>query len=127
MGRRFISARMLAIGACALLLVAAGCAGSAGAPPPPPPPPGAAPLLLYPVIGDVPADARLPELFVDPARLRSQVRALRAAGYRAVTLQRVWDAWHGRARLPRRPVVLSFDDGSQGQVRHALALLRAAG
>jgi peptidoglycan/xylan/chitin deacetylase (PgdA/CDA1 family) len=42
-------------------------------------------------------------------------------------MRQVWDAWHHGARLPRRPVVLSFDDGSDGQVRHALPELRRAG
>jgi peptidoglycan/xylan/chitin deacetylase (PgdA/CDA1 family) len=119
--------RALALAASALVVALAGCAESAGAPAAARPPRPPVPILMYHVIGDVPADARLPELFVDAARLRSQVRALRAAGYRAVTLQRVWDAWRGRATLPRRPVVLSFDDGSEGQVRHALPLLRASG
>ena len=35
--------------------------------------------------------------------------------------------WQGRATLPQRPVVLSFDDGSAGQVRHALPTLSRAG
>jgi peptidoglycan/xylan/chitin deacetylase (PgdA/CDA1 family) len=44
-----------------------------------------------------------------------------------VTLQQVWNAWHRGAKLPRRPIVLSFDDGTQGHVRHALPVLRGAG
>ena len=31
--------------------------------------------------------------------------------YTAVTLRSVWDHWQGRASLPPRPVVVSFDDG----------------
>jgi peptidoglycan/xylan/chitin deacetylase (PgdA/CDA1 family) len=112
---------------CALLLATAGCAGSAQAPAAQQPPSRAAvPILMYHVIGPVPAGARLPALFVAPRRFAAHVRALRSAGYRAVTLQRVWDAWHGRATLPRRPVVVSFDDGTEGQVRHALPTLRRA-
>jgi peptidoglycan/xylan/chitin deacetylase (PgdA/CDA1 family) len=82
---------------------------------------------MYHGIGDVPAGARLPALFVSPAQFTAQVRALRQAGYHGVTMQQVWDAWHDGGPLPRRPVVLSFDDGSQGQVRHALPALRRAG
>lgn len=82
---------------------------------------------MYHVIGPVAAGARLPALFVAPRRFATHVRALRSAGYRAVTLQQVWDGWHGRGTLPRRPVVVSFDDGTAGQVRHALPILRRAG
>lgn len=82
------------------------------------------PILVYHAIRTPPADARLPSLFVRPSEFSAQVRALRRAGYRAVTLQRVWDAWHGRATLPRRPVVLTFDDGYASQVRIALPVLR---
>jgi len=82
------------------------------------------PILVYHAIRTAPANARLPSLFVTPREFADQVRALRRAGYAAVTLQRVWDAWHGRARLPRRPVVLSFDDGYASQMRIALPVLR---
>jgi peptidoglycan/xylan/chitin deacetylase (PgdA/CDA1 family) len=82
------------------------------------------PILMYHHIAPAPAGVRLPALWVSPAAFAAHVRALRAAGYRAVTLGRVWDAWHGRARLPRRPVVLSFDDGYADQVAAALPVLR---
>jgi len=82
------------------------------------------PILVYHAIRTPPAGARLPSIYVRPAELAAQVRALRRAGYSAVTLQRLWDAWHGRATLPRRPVVLSFDDGYASQVRIALPVLR---
>ena len=140
-----MAARRCAAFACVLLLGAAGCAGSAPAPgedrtaatpaatakPPIVPVQRAAgepvPILMYHVIGPAPADARLPSLFVAPSELRAHVRALQRAGYHGVTLQDVWDAWHRGGRLPRRPVVVSFDDGTEGQVRHALPLLRGAG
>jgi peptidoglycan/xylan/chitin deacetylase (PgdA/CDA1 family) len=85
------------------------------------------PILMYHAIRTAPADARLPSLFVRPRLFAAQVRALRQAGYHAVTLQRVWDAWHGDATLPRRPIVLSFDDGYPSQVGIALPVLRREG
>lgn len=85
------------------------------------------PILMYHAIRTAPPGAPRPSLYVRPKELAAHVRALRRAGYGAVTLQRVWDAWHGRSRLPRRPVVLSFDDGYASQVRIALPVLRRAG
>jgi peptidoglycan/xylan/chitin deacetylase (PgdA/CDA1 family) len=71
----------------------------------------AVPILMYHVVGPVPAGEPYPGLFVSKPAFVAQLRYLIAHGYQAVTLQRVYDFWHHRARLPRRPVVLSFDDG----------------
>ena len=68
---------------------------------------------------------RSPSLYVSPSAFAAQVRALARGGYRAVTLERVFAAWHGRARLPARPIVLSFDDGYPSDVTVALPILRA--
>ena len=146
MNRRRVPAWPFAAVLCALLLATAGCAGTAedaadargaqstatavaaaSAVPTERAPRVAVPILMYHVIGPVPAGARLPSLFVSPSRFASHVRALKRAGYHGVALQQVWDAWRHGATLPRRPVVLSFDDGSAGQVRHALPALRQAG
>jgi peptidoglycan/xylan/chitin deacetylase (PgdA/CDA1 family) len=86
----------------------------------------AVPILMYHHIAPAGPSVRLPALWVAPAAFAAQVRALRRAGYRAVTLGRVWDAWTGGPPLPRRPVVVSFDDGYADQVRHALPALRRA-
>ena len=59
------------------------------------------------------------------ADFAGQVAWLAAHGYHAVTLQRVFDSWRGAARLPAKPVVLSFDDGYLSQVRNALPILKA--
>lgn len=56
-----------------------------------------------------------------------QVAALERAGYRAVTLERVWRSWLGGPRLPRRPVVLSFDDGYASHAGAAMPVLRSRG
>jgi peptidoglycan/xylan/chitin deacetylase (PgdA/CDA1 family) len=127
MNRRSVPRWAAAAVVCALLLATTGCAGSAQAPAAQRPSSEPVPILMYHVIGPVPAGARLPALFVRPNDFSAHVRALRRAGYRAMTLQQVWDAWHGRGTLPRRPIVVSFDDGTAGQVRHALPVLRRAG
>ena len=87
----------------------------------------AVPILMYHAIRTAPADARLPSLFVRPKEFAAEVRGLRRAGYNAVTLQQVWDAWHHGAALPRKPIVFSFDDGYASQVSIALPVLRRAG
>jgi peptidoglycan/xylan/chitin deacetylase (PgdA/CDA1 family) len=85
------------------------------------------PMLMYHAIGVPPAGAPYPELFVSRTAFGAQIASLAAAGYHAVTLRHVWQAWHGRAALPSKPVVLSFDDGYRGDYRTAMPILRRRG
>jgi peptidoglycan/xylan/chitin deacetylase (PgdA/CDA1 family) len=82
------------------------------------------PVLMYHVIGTPPRLAPYPDLFVSRGLFAAQIAGLARGGYHAVTLDRVWRAWHGRAALPSRPVVLSFDDGYRGDFGAAMPILR---
>ena len=55
------------------------------------------------------------------------MRALRRAGYHAITLRQAFDAWQHGGPLPRKPVVVSFDDGYLSQYRYARPVLRRLG
>jgi peptidoglycan/xylan/chitin deacetylase (PgdA/CDA1 family) len=79
-------------------------------------------ILLYHHIAKAPAGVN-PALYVPPKRFAAQMAALDRAGFQAVTLDRVWRAWHGGRRLPRRPVVIAFDDGYADQIRAAARVL----
>lgn len=105
------------------LAVTASCAGAAPAETHSSPDRRPVPVLMYHVVADPPASAPFPDLYVSPGDLRAQVQLLANAGYEAVTLGRVFDAWVGRATLPARPVVLSFDDGYRSHVTSALPIL----
>jgi peptidoglycan/xylan/chitin deacetylase (PgdA/CDA1 family) len=84
-------------------------------------------ILMYHRVGGPAPAGRRRRLWVSRALFGRQLAALERAGYRAVTLDRVWRAWHGGGGLPARPVVLSFDDGYGGQYRHAAPALRRHG
>lgn len=85
------------------------------------------PILMYHVIARPPEDALYPDLYVAPRRFAAHMAYLARYGYRVVTLQQVWDHWHGGLRLPRKPVVVTFDDGSRGWYTHAHPILRKHG
>jgi peptidoglycan/xylan/chitin deacetylase (PgdA/CDA1 family) len=79
---------------------------------------------MYHVLASPPANAPFPDLYVRPEDFHGQVAWLAAHGYHAVTLRRVYDFWRGKRALPRRPVVLSFDDGYHSDFTVALPTLR---
>jgi peptidoglycan/xylan/chitin deacetylase (PgdA/CDA1 family) len=82
---------------------------------------------MYHALGRPPAGAPYPLLYTSGGAFRAQLQALRRRGYRAVTLRRVWSAWHGRSTLPAHPVVITFDDGFGSIYRIGLPAMRAYG
>lgn len=84
------------------------------------------PVLLYHRVGARPRHDPWGN-FVTPRAFESHLRWLRAWGYHGVTLGSVADALEGRARLPRRAVAITFDDGYHDTYAHALPLLRRYG
>ena len=62
------------------------------------------PILMYHVISAPPADAPLPELFVDPDDFRKQVTYLAEQGFTAITLEQLFAAWLHGAPAPVAPI-----------------------
>ncbi|MFT4035046.1 MAG: polysaccharide deacetylase family protein [Patulibacter sp.] len=87
----------------------------------------AVPILMYHVLGTPPAGASLPELWVSKDNFRRQLAVLAKDGYQAVTLKAVFGAWTRGGPLPRKPVVLSFDDGYLSQATIAAPAMRRYG
>jgi peptidoglycan/xylan/chitin deacetylase (PgdA/CDA1 family) len=86
------------------------------------------PVLMYHVIGTLRAGSgQLPDLFDAPKDFEAQMKWLKDHGYQAVTLDQVYNAWFKGAEIPRKPVVISFDDGYRGQYVYARPILRDMG
>jgi peptidoglycan/xylan/chitin deacetylase (PgdA/CDA1 family) len=103
----------------ALLFVVAGSASGTAATP------RGVPILMYHVVSAPPASARYPDLFVRPHDFAAEMDWLERHRYHAVTLKRVYDSWTRGAKLPVRPIVISFDDGYLSQYTQAFPSLRA--
>jgi peptidoglycan/xylan/chitin deacetylase (PgdA/CDA1 family) len=88
---------------------------------------GPVPILEYHVLGNPPETEEYPELFVRRPDFRHQLEWLDENGYEAVTLEQVEDAWYRGGTLPKKPIVLSFDDGYRPQFTFALPQLRKHG
>lgn len=113
--------RALLLGVAALVAAGAGepdgsSAGSAHDRP--------VPILMYHVLAAPPSAAAYPQLFVRPADFAGQMRWLARHGYHGVTLRQVYDYWRSGSALPRRPIVVSFDDGYLSDHTKALPVLR---
>jgi peptidoglycan/xylan/chitin deacetylase (PgdA/CDA1 family) len=66
-------------------------------------------------------------LDVDDSVFVAQMRYLVDGGYHVVSFAALVDALEGRGTLPKRAVVLTFDDGWENQYRHAFPILRRFG
>jgi peptidoglycan/xylan/chitin deacetylase (PgdA/CDA1 family) len=82
------------------------------------------PILMYHVLGTPQANAVFPQLFVEPSNFKAQMAWLSRRGYHAVTLRQVLRYWRSGIALPRKPIVLSFDDGYLSDYTIALPVLR---
>jgi len=64
---------------------------------------------------------------ISPERFAAHLDELKALGFETVTLRELYDFQDGKGDLPRRPVVITFDDGDATLYRTALPLLRERG
>jgi peptidoglycan/xylan/chitin deacetylase (PgdA/CDA1 family) len=87
---------------------------------------GRVPILMYHQISPRPHPA-FRKYTVTPAAFAAQMRWLAAAGYATVTPDQLADARAGRGGLPRKPVMVTFDDGFRECVEHALPVLHGHG
>ena len=82
------------------------------------------PILMYHVLTAPAPGAAYPELYVPSRDFAAEMRWLAHHDYHAITLRRVYDYWRFGRRLPRRPVVLTFDDGYRSVYTVGLPVLR---
>src|SRR5689334_2923960 len=84
-----------------------------------------APILAYHVINQPPSQSALsPSLYVPTDQFTTQMQALKAAGWHAVTLDQLEANWSRGASLGSgKPIVISFDSGYASQYTNALPVL----
>jgi peptidoglycan/xylan/chitin deacetylase (PgdA/CDA1 family) len=124
--------------AAALAFVPAGCGGSSKPPPKPratPAPKTDAasiakrakiPVLCYHQIRQRRAADGVQDraYIVSPSAFAAQMKAVEEAGYTTVTGDALVDHLARGAKLPRKPILLTFDDASEGQYTRVLPVLR---
>ena len=64
---------------------------------------------------------------ISPRMFAAQMRWLALNGYRSITPDMLIDSRNGRIALPKRPVIITFDDGFQDCADYAAPILQANG
>jgi peptidoglycan/xylan/chitin deacetylase (PgdA/CDA1 family) len=82
------------------------------------------PVLMYHEVSPTPHPS-LRRYTVTVRQFARQMRWLAALGYQAIDMDALVRARLGQSSLPKRPVLITFDDGFQGSADHALPVLRA--
>ncbi|MFH1618637.1 MAG: polysaccharide deacetylase family protein, partial [bacterium] len=85
------------------------------------------PVPIYHKIGVPPRGARLRNLWISPARFRRQLEYLKSRGYVSVTFSELAAVQRGRGKLPKNPVLITFDDGYMNNYTDAFPVLRETG
>jgi peptidoglycan/xylan/chitin deacetylase (PgdA/CDA1 family) len=84
---------------------------------------GPVPILVYHALGTPPPSEEYPGLYVSDREFSEEMAWLHREGFEGVTLDQVERAWYHSATLPRKPIVISFDNGYPPQVRFAPKVL----
>lgn len=80
-------------------------------------------ILAWHAIADLAGDRVIEPYGVPPEIFRRQLEALERAGWRFVSAEEALRCLQGRGGLPRRPVLLTFDDGYRDLQETVLPLL----
>ena len=86
------------------------------------------PIVMYHDVAETaPDDVYRAASNVLPADFAAQLDYMKCAGYTAITPSQLLDAIAGRARLPEKPVILTFDDGYSDHYTQVFPALRERG
>ncbi len=85
------------------------------------------PELTYHKVAELPSGACVQCNYVRPQAFVRQLRFLRAAGYQSISFAQYLAYRRGEGQLPRRPIVISFDDGYKSNFEVALPILHRFG
>lgn len=83
------------------------------------------PILLYHHLD--PDESSQNSLIVSPDKFKSDMLALKQAGYEAVFMQDLIDYVDGKKELPEKPVVITLDDGYLSNYQYAYPVLKELG
>src|SRR5581483_4788630 len=69
------------------------------------------PILVYHDLGTPPAGEAYPGLYVSDSDFEAEMAWLHSAGYQAITLDEMMNAFFHHGTIPAKPIVITFDNG----------------
>lgn len=86
------------------------------------------PILMYHHISLPLTQSPLDQsLAVNPTMFKAQLNYLKAQGFHSITFNQLFDALYYGAPLPKKPIILTFDDGYDDAYTNAYPMLKAQG
>jgi peptidoglycan/xylan/chitin deacetylase (PgdA/CDA1 family) len=81
------------------------------------------PVLMYHSVGDIPGN----ELIISPVLLRQEMQWLKDNGYTTLTLKELYSFFENNNPVPKKSVVLTFDDGYKDNYTNMYPILKEFG
>jgi peptidoglycan/xylan/chitin deacetylase (PgdA/CDA1 family) len=88
---------------------------------------GPVPILVYHDLGDAPPSEPYPGLYMPYPTFKAEMEWLHSHGWQAVTLDEMMNAWFHHGTLPKKPIVITFDNGYPPQVTFAPRIMARYG
>jgi len=85
------------------------------------------PILFYHKISHPNPKAKVSALYVTPYSFRRQMKYLKWRGYETISLDDLFKWLSFGQTLPKRPIILTFDDGYEDNYTYALPILKEFG
>lgn len=86
-----------------------------------------APVVYYHKVDNPDPKARLKGIYILPRRFDLQMKLLKLMGYHTINPGELLDSLEGKGTLPRKPIIITFDDGYQDNYTQALPILKKYG
>ncbi|MGB2866875.1 MAG: polysaccharide deacetylase family protein [Bacteroidota bacterium] len=86
--------------------------------------PSSIPVLMYHRVVQQPPEGSRHGLWVTAGQFEAQMESLKRRGFTPLTFQDYEQALSGGVRIPRRPIILTFDDGYEDNYAMAFPILK---
>ncbi len=84
------------------------------------------PILMYHQVSPNPHPSFL-DYTVTPKTFETQMKILKMLGFKTISLDQLTAYREGRGKLPRKPVIVTFDDGLTESIEHSIPVLERLG